>query len=195
MKTTNRLISTVCGVACAAAMMTQAADASAQESQIGADLALAVPLGDWGDVAGIGGGVLGSYQYNIDGQLGITGRLGFIIHAEKEAFGMTTSSMEIPIYGGVKYRFSEEINSLYGAGELGLTMLSSESCGTLDFGLGTPAQDFCVDSSDTKLGMTLGAGYDLDKLDFRGALWFPSVGDAGDIMGLLVTVGYKFASF
>ncbi len=180
-------------------MMTQAADASAQESQIGADLALAVPLGDWGDAAGIGGGLLGSYQYSMDAQLSITGRLGFIMHAEQElesaGITVTTNSSEIPIYGGIKYRFTEEINSLYGAAELGLTMVSAEACSTVDFGFGGPTQEICADASETKLGTTLGVGYDLDKLDFRGALWFPSIDDEGDMMGLLVTVGYKFASF
>ncbi len=46
-----------------------------------------------------------------------------------------------------------------------------------------------MSESDTNLGMTLGAGYRKGKLDLRANLFFPDVGELGDALGLMATVG------
>ncbi len=51
------------------------------------------------------------------------------------------------------------------------------------------------DSSDTKLGMTAGVGYEISGLDINASAFLPSVADAGDMFGVLVTVGYSFFAF
>jgi hypothetical protein len=48
--------------------------------------------------------------------------------------------------------------------------------------------------SETDIGLTLGGGYQMGDLDFRGQLFFPDMGEMEDFMGLLFNVGYTFAS-
>ena len=52
-----------------------------------------------------------------------------------------------------------------------------------------------LSSSDDNLGLTLGAGYRMGDIDIRAGLHFLDLGNAGDFMELVASVGYNFAKF
>jgi hypothetical protein len=158
---------------------------------IGIDGGVAVPTGDWSDAVGFGIGALARFEMPIKDKITFTARAGYIQHLEKEGGGdmfggeSKSSAAEIPFFGGLRYAFKQEATTaIYGAAELGFVMYRV----SVDIG-GMESSD-----SDTNLGMSLGAGYRTGKLDLRGALWFPDVGEAGDAMAVMATVGYDITS-
>ena len=176
------------GVVAADDATTTTATAAAAKT-IGLDGGIAMPTGDWADGVGFGIGALARFEMPLRDKLVLTARAGYIQHLEKEAdndFGDSkSSSSQIPLFGGVRYAFSQRPTSaIYGAAELGFVMyrVSMEVSGE------------SMSESDTNLGMTLGAGYRTGKLDIRGGLLFPDVGEAGDIMAVMATVGYDLTT-
>jgi hypothetical protein len=149
-----------------------AAASTGAKGIIGADAAVAIPFGTLGDFAGIGIGVLPRYEYTLMPNLNLTGRIGFIFHLSKN----DTSFYEIPILVGGKYGFTDAI---YGAAEIGV-VYGKASC------------DGC--KSDTNLAFTIGAGYRMEALDFRLGLHIIDLGNAGDTMEGVLSVGYNFAA-
>jgi hypothetical protein len=170
----------ICGavVLCAAFVGSAGAE---EKFTVGADAAVVPPMGDWGDIAGIGFGGLARVEYAFAESLKLTGRVGYIHHLPTESGGLDLSTAEIPFLAGAKYLLGDA----YVAGELGMVNFASESC----------RDDECSDDSETKLGLTAGAGYRLSGLDLRAQLFVPSLGDLGDIQAFMATVGYDFASF
>jgi hypothetical protein len=164
-----------------AAFATGAAAQEKPKFTVGADAAVVPPMGDWGDIAGIGFGGLARLEYAFADAISLTGRIGYIHHLPTETGGLDLSTTEIPVLAGAKYM----LGSAYVAGEVGMVNFGAEAC--LD--------DKCSDDSETKLGLTAGAGYRLSGLDLRAQLFVPSLGDLGDIQALMATVGYDFASF
>ena len=166
--------------------------AFADVKTIGLDGGVAVPTGDWADGVGFGIGALARFETPLREKIVLTARAGYIQHMEKEAGGgefgggdSKSTSSQIPFFGGIRYAFKQEATSaIYGAAELGFVMYRV----SLDVG-GESMSD-----SDTNLGMTLGAGYRTGKLDIRGGLLFPDVGEAGDAMAVMATVGYDLTS-
>ncbi len=158
--------------------------AGGRKLHLGVDGALVLPVGDWGDVAGIGIGPLGKVEYDLRPEIALTGRLGFIIHMAKTqdlpgSAELKTRTLEIPIMPGVKYYFQPGSQRPYAAAELGLVDVAASVNGTWD--------------SEIKIGMTLGGGYQMGRFDFRGQFLLPSLGDVGDLFGIMVTVGYALA--
>jgi hypothetical protein len=145
---------------------------------IGVDGAAVLPVGDWGDGAGIGVGALGRLDIPVLPKLTVTVRAGLVYHMPKDVMGTDVSTMEIPVLGGVRYAFRP---NLYGASELGLVWIRT----SLDGG-GMSQSD-----SNTELGMSLAGGWRSGKLDVRAGVYFPEVADA---MGMFVTVGYDVSS-
>lgn len=167
-----------------------AVTATASTKTIGIDGGIAVPTGDFGDGVGFGIGALARFEMPINAKLVFTARAGYIQHLAKESdvqFGGTaeSSASQVPFFGGLRYAFSQQPTSaVYGAAELGFVMFRSsfEIDGMSD------------STSDTNLGMSLGAGYRTGKLDIRGGLLFPDVGEVGDIMAVMATVGYDVST-
>lgn len=165
---------------------TAAADAP---KTLGIDGGIALPTGDWGDVAGVGFGALARLEMPLQAKLNLTARAGYLQHTSKEGDQGDTSTSEIPLFGGARYAFSggEQEGSalIYGAAELGLVI----SRFSVDIEGGESMSD-----SNTNLGMTLGAGYRTGKLDLRANLLFPDVGELGDVMAVMATVGYDLTT-
>ena len=155
----------------------------ARKMQLAADGALAVPLGNLSDGAGIGLGALLRYEYVVLPQLNITGRAGFIYHLPKTVNGADSNFWTIPVLAGVKYALNEQF---YVAGELGL-FLNHVSASVM-----TPFGNISASSSETDLGLTAGAGYRRGDLDIRLALDILNLGHAGDNMTIGANVGYSF---
>jgi hypothetical protein len=186
------LAAAVAAVAVVAAFPGGAA-AEAAPKTLGLDGGLALPTGDWGDAAGIGFGALARFEMPLQEKLTLTARAGYIQHLgqEAEGGGGDSSTSEIPLLGGVRYAFSgapapagAPVKQLYGAAELGLVIYRV----SFDF------DGESMSDSDTNLGMTLGAGYRSGKLDLRAQLLFPDVGEIGDAMALMATVGYDLTT-
>lgn len=163
--------------------------AASTDKTIGLDGGFAMPTGDWAEGVGFGIGALARFEMPLRDKLVLTARAGYIQHLEKEADGdfgdSKSSTSQIPLFGGVRYAFSQRATSaIYGAAELGFVMYRV----SIDVG------GESMSESDTNLGMTLGAGYRAGKLDIRGGLLFPDVGEAGDIMAVMATVGYDLTT-
>jgi hypothetical protein len=162
------------------------------DKTIAVDGGAALPVGSYGDVAGLAFGALGRFEMPLAAKLTLTARAGFLSHLGKDGpaglgggHASSISVLEIPLLGGVRYALSQgPASEVYGAAELGLiyARVSSEAGGMSSSG------------SDTNLGLTLGGGYRAGKLDVRGGLMFSNLGHLGDTMGLLVSVGYEVAS-
>ena len=86
----------------------------------------------------------------------------------------------VPLYAG--YRIALGTGGGYVAAELGVTV----AFGTVDTALGR------MTDSDSRLGVTLGAGLRRGALDLRAGLFAPDIAHA---VGLLASVGYDFAAF
>lgn len=138
---------------------------------LGADFALAIPLGDLGDAAGIGFGGLARFEYVLTPPLNLTVRAGYIHHLEKNGFTYST----IPVLAGVKFAVADAV---YLAAELGF-FNNRGSFGSLS-------------SSETDFGATVGAGYRMGDLDLRAGLQFADLGNAGESMSLVINAGYNF---
>ncbi|HEX2660138.1 MAG TPA: outer membrane beta-barrel protein [Polyangia bacterium] len=142
---------------------------------LGADLALALPVGNLGDGAGFGLGILPRFEFTLAPRLALTGRIGYIYHLEKNNIKFS----EIPVLVGAKYDLTD---ALYGAIELGL------------FHMTVTGEAFGISASESrdKFGATIGAGYRAGDLDFKLGLHILDLGNAGDYMELVGNVGYNF---
>jgi hypothetical protein len=154
---------------------------------IAVDGAVAVPTGTWSDAAGIGIGALGRFEMPVAPQLAFSVRAGLVYHTSKDQSGgiltgdTSVQMSELPLLAGVRYEFTP---GFYGAAELGFVVeMASVSFGGMS-----------ASSSSTNLGSTVGVGYRAGKLDVRAGLFLPDLGHAGDVLGVMATVGYDVAS-
>ena len=143
--------------------------------EIGVDGAVVLPMADWKKSTGTGFGALLKAELELV-MVQITGRAGIIMHTDKD----NMKTREIPILVGLKWG----IGPAYLAGELGFVHndLDIDAAGVSD------------PDGEAKLGATLGAGAELGPLDVRLQTFHPSIGDFGDMWGLMATVGYSFIS-
>jgi hypothetical protein len=156
---------------------------AAPRKTLGVDAAVVLPVGDYGELATLGVGAFARFEFPLQPQLAITARAGAIYHLMDEEAG-DASLLLVPIYGGVRYSLGAGGQGLYLAGEVGLTWGRISA----DTGFGSASD------TDTELGITLGAGFKTGKLDLRGQLFIPDLGEADDL-GLMATVGFDFATF
>jgi hypothetical protein len=117
----------------------------AQESRFSAGLELALPMGDFGDVQGIGFGVSLGYEIPVGDHLGILAQAGFTSFTAKEikfetpagtvtADGATLTA--IPIQVGLKYYLSDNQEGFYLGLLTGLHLLTpEEGDGRSNFGI------------------------------------------------------------
>ncbi len=161
-------------VALAAVLLFAAAPAHAIPGfSFGIDGAVNIPTGDWADASGIGLGALGYASFNAIPMLTITGRAGYIHGLEKN----NSSMQHIPVLAGIKYHF---IPMLYVAGEFGFCFNKQKIDG---FGESDWEED---------LAATISAGAGLAGLDFRASLFMPDLEHVEDLLGILLTIGYRF---
>jgi len=144
---------------------------------IGVDAMAVMPVGDYGDVANLGMGVLGRLEVPA-GTGFVTGRAGVIFHVMKP--DVDASLTLIPIYAGYRQPFGT--GGAYVAGELGLTI----GYATIDTPFGS------MSDSDSEIGFSLMAGLRRGALDLRAGLFAPDLDDA---LGLVASAGYDFAAF
>jgi hypothetical protein len=154
---------------------------------VGADLAVALPVGNLSDAAGIGFGGLVRFDYRVVDTVSVGGRAGYVFHLGKDLPGGGSVGLsEAPIFGAVRYHvLGAAADGPYAALELGPVLL---------FGRGT-SNGVSVSSSDTKLGGTVTGGYRLGAVDLRAGLLVLDLGHLGDSLSIVAGAGYTFAAF
>lgn len=118
----------------------------AQDNRFSAGLEVALPMGDFGDAAGIGFGATLGFELPVGDNLGIIAQAGYINFTAKDItvdlgpFGSATvegvSSAAIPIQVGAKYYFTDNQEGFYAGALTGIHLFSAEgSDGSTSFGV------------------------------------------------------------
>ena len=128
---------------------------------IGAEIGL--PMGDFGDAAGLGIGGSIRYEAPMGDHIGLTGTAGYISFSGKEILGFKLeSSYLIPLQAGLKYYFDEQQSGFYAQAELGFHMYKSSEA-TVDLTTGTITFE---DKAKAAFSYAPEIGYHLESLDF-----------------------------
>ena len=158
-----------------------------QQSKIlvSADADFALPVGNYSDANGVGGGLMLKGEYPLMPELSATLRLGFQFHADKDLGGGAGAHIHsIPALLGAQYYFQPERQGFFAAGEMGLFYLMAKA--TVP-GFGD------VSTSDAKFGMGAGVGYQMKQWNFRVNLHSQDIGHFGDALVVSGGLGYQFA--
>ena len=155
-----------------------------QKFWVGVDGDFALPIGNYGDVNGIGGSLLIVGEYPVMPELSATARIGFQYHANTNTLGVDTHVHSIPVLLGAKYYLMShgDRQGLFGAFELGLFDLMTDVSGV-------------GSSNDIKFGAGVGVGYAMKEWNARVSIHSQDVGHFGDLMMVTAGVGYTFAGF
>jgi len=130
--------------------------AKAQEWSGGLELGL--PTGSFSDGAGLGFGVSGRYEKPFGSKTSWLVDAGLSYFGGKSVAGISLPNWTmIPIQGGVKYYFDEQMKGFYASGQLGFHHLTTSSV-TYN-GVTIPSL------SETDFSFAPGIGYHLDKFD------------------------------
>src|SRR6266478_2636605 len=114
---------------------------------VSTELEFGMPIGNYSDVNGVGGGVMLVGEYPLLDALSATARIGFQYHANKTVAATDVHVHSIPILLGAKYYLMPDRQGLFGALELGL------------FDLMTSASSGGVSQSQNDLKFAAGVGY------------------------------------
>jgi len=100
-----------------------AAEGSAAGSKAaGLGIDLAVPFGDLSNVAGVGYGLTGQFDYGFNQKITFIGSIGYMMFAEKS----TRNASSLPIKVGATYCLANVKPGLYAIGEVGFDMLDHD---------------------------------------------------------------------
>jgi len=131
----------------------------------GGQVGITLPLGDFGDAANLGFGLLGNFLYGLNTDIDLTGSIGYFSWGSDID---NVSYSDVPLLLGGRYYFNRGEFTPYGLAQLGIHFRSfdvasfSTQFGT--FGGGSV--------SDTEFGLSIGAGFLYDignlKLDVNG---------------------------
>jgi len=152
-----------------------------QAVTFGANLELAMPMGDFGETAGIGFGGSAQAEYEVNEMIIATGSIGYLMWGGKDEWADLDYKWScIPIKAGGKYLIGD--SGLYGIFELGMYMFS--------FSFDHPyLGEF--DDTESEFGFAPGVGYQMplgnNKLDI--SLQYEIAGDF-DFLG--IDVGIRF---
>jgi hypothetical protein len=122
----------------------------------GAGAEVALPLGTWGDVNGLGIGGFGLFQYGITPEILLTGQVGYTMWMEKEVSGAKYSSNALTILAGAKYDLSAQVTKgFYGMLQLGIYSLTQK-----DETVILPGVGYQFDNFDVSVKYTLKGNFD-----------------------------------
>jgi hypothetical protein len=142
---------------------------AANTFNVGVEAAFLQPLSsDWKRGAGFGLGGFAKGEIFFFENLGVTGRIGYLYHFEKNS--ATTS--ETPVLFGLKYETSF---GLYGELATGFSINDSNHT-----------------SAETKLGLMFGAGVHLLGFNVGVNLFSPYASKFSDTFGLFILAGWSF---
>jgi hypothetical protein len=153
---------------------------------VSTELEFGMPIGNYSDINGVGGGVMLVGEYPLLDALSATARIGFQYHANKAVSPTVDAHVHsIPVLLGAKYYLMPDRQGLFGALELGLfDLMTSASSGGVS-----------QSQNDLKFGTGVGIGYAMKQWNARVNLHSQDVGHFGDALMITAGVGYQFAGF
>lgn len=166
-------------------------EANAQENFGSAGLEIAIPLGDFGDVANFGIGGSGTYEIGISDKLSLLAHAGVIFYAADDIevpvlrpdLTLDTETLpvnvyQIPLQVGGRFYLDEQKSGLYFGALLGvhITGISVDSEG----------------DSDTNFGIAPEVGYFLNEAISLGLRYQIVTGDGANADYLGLRVAYNF---
>jgi len=143
MKTTRILFAVI------ALFIISSSSVFAQNGRFSIGANVAMPMGDFGDAAGVGFGGSLRYEMPVGDNLGLTGTVGYLTFGGKDFFDGINFNL-IPIMVGAKYYFTEQQNGFYAGIAVGMTSSSTSAEGS---------------ESSTVFTWAPGIGYHLDNID------------------------------
>jgi hypothetical protein len=150
--------------------------------RLGVDTELGIPVGNYADQNGVGGGVFLNTELALLETLSATLRVGFQGHLDRTLGGADSHVHAIPFLAGTKYYFGNERQGMFGAFEMGIfDLMSSVS------GVGS--------SNNVRFGMGAGVGYEQGQWNARVNIHTQDVGNFGSAMMITGGVGYQFGGF
>lgn len=157
-----------------------------QKFLLGVDGSFGMPIGNYADVNGVGGGLLLSAEYLAMESLSATARIGFNYQLEKNIPTVgDTRVNSIPVLFGAKYYVMPERQGLFAAAEIGMFDLMSSVSTTA----GSASQN------DLKFGGGVGVGWQMKQWNARVNLHSQDFGNFGDLLIFSAGIGYQFVGF
>ena len=155
-----------------------------QKFLLGIDGSFGMPVGNYADVNGVGGGVLLTAEYPVLPELSATARIGFNYQTDKSIPAVGDVHVHsIPVLFGAKYYVMPERQGLFAAAELGMFDLMSS--------ISTPTGS--ASQNDVKFGGGIGAGWQMKEWNARVNLHSQDFGHFGDALMVSAGIGYQFA--
>ncbi len=154
------------------------------QSKIGLSVGpeLALPMGSFGDAAGMGFGATIGAEMNVAENINAFAKVGYLMFGEKEIAGISKFKWSgIPILVGAKYYFGN--GGFYSLAETGFHLWTAETTVTF-FGVSAT-----TDVTSTEFSYGVGVGYEVGSFDINAK--YAGAGSGVSYIG--VRAAYKFA--
>ncbi len=152
---------------------------------LGVDGDFALPIGNYSDLNGVGGGLLLVAEYPLMDVLSATARIGFQYHSDKSTAGIDVHAHSIPVLVGAKYYLMPGREGLFGAVELG----------AFDLLASATQAGVSASNSEVKFGGGVGIGWAMKQWNARVNVHSQDFGNFGDFIMVTAGVGYQFMGF
>ena len=153
--------------------------------KVSAGLELAMPLGDFSNLASFGAGISAGGEFALGDNMGLTGQVGYIYLAPADGFA---SAYMMPFQAGFKYYFDSNEGGLYAHAQVGMHTLSVTTQDYEFFGVTIPG----ITSSSTDLSYGVGAGYLINEKIDIGARYNIISGNGGSSNYIGIRTAYNF---
>lgn len=157
------------------------------KAQFGASVGLevALPLGDFGNLASFGTGISAGGEFAIGDNIGLTAQIGYIYLLPADGL---KSAYTMPMQAGFKYYFDSNESGFYGHGQIGVHTTGVTTDDFEFFGVTVPG----VSSSSTDLSYAFGAGYLVSENIDLGARYNMIAGDGSTLSYISIRAAYNF---
>lgn len=147
---------------------------------VGPGVELSIPTGDFADIAGLGVGISGRFQYSYEQNLGFVGTLGYVWWGGEDVGSIQYSASALQILVGPKMYFQK---NFYGLAEVGIYSVNSSIEGT--------AAGIPYEYSDTESNFMLSIGVGYEYRAFEVEIKYFVVDP--DATNLALRAGYRFS--
>ena len=146
---------------------------------LGVDGDFGLPIGNYSDVNGVGGGVLLTAEYPVIEALAATARIGFNYQLDKTTPLGDSHIHSVPVLLGAKYYVMPDHQGVFGAVELGMFDLMESFGG--------------ASQNEVKFGAGIGLGWQMKQWNARVNIHSHDVGNFSDALMISAGVGYQWA--
>lgn len=155
---------------------------------VGVGAALSLPMGTFGDQAGMGFGGSGTFQYGLSPEMMLTGQIGYLTYGKKDVAGYGSYTIsQMPFLAGIKYN----VGGAYLTGQVGFvsTSIKVEVPAQTYFGYTIAGGSTTVSSSD--FAFAPGVGMNLGPIDVAAKYLIVSA-TGGSMSAVAFDVQYVF---